>query len=114
LGALGLVVGLAVSEPAAVAMGAAFLLPVIHGLAAPLPVLPETSIKLSHERVLEGDAVGVQLELAARAQVDWLELDLGVPERARLLEGPAGPVLSPPARGVGGGQHEDGWPARGL
>jgi uncharacterized protein (DUF58 family) len=93
LGALGLVVGLAVSEPAAVAIGAAFLLPVIYGLAGPPPVLPETSIKLSHERLLEGDVIGVQLELAARARVDWLELDVGVPERARVLEGAAQLVL---------------------
>jgi uncharacterized protein (DUF58 family) len=114
LGALGLVVGLAVSEPAAVAIGAAFLLPVIYGLAAPRPVLPETSIKLSHERLLECDAVGVQLELAARARVDWLELDLGVPERARVLEGPARLVLSLRASEVRTVQYEIECPRWGL
>ncbi len=87
LGALGLLVGLAASEPAAVAFGAAFLLPVVYGLAAPRPSLPDSDIALSHERVLEGDAVEVRLELAARSAVDWLELEFRVPARARLLEG---------------------------
>jgi len=87
LGALGLLVGLAVSEPAAVAFGAAFLLPVVYGLAAPRPALPELEIALSHERVLEGDAVEVRLELTAQSAVDWLELEFRVPARARLLEG---------------------------
>ena len=89
-GALGLLVGLAASEPAAVAFGAAFLLPIVYGLAAPRPVLPDSDIALSHERVLEGDAVEVRLELAARATVDWLELEFRVPARARLLEESSG------------------------
>ena len=87
LGALGLLVGLAVSEPAAAAFGAAFLLPVVYGLAAPRPALPESDLTLSHDRVLEGDAVEVRLELAAQSAVDWLELEFRVPPRARLLEG---------------------------
>jgi uncharacterized protein (DUF58 family) len=94
LGALGLLVGLAASEPAAVAFGAAFLLPTVYGLAAPRPVLPDSDVELSHERVLEGDAVEVRLEVAARATVDWLELELRVPARARLLEGKQRLVLS--------------------
>jgi uncharacterized protein (DUF58 family) len=87
LGALGLLVGLAAAEPAAAAFGAAFLLPVVYGLAAPRPVLPDSALEVSDERVLEGDAVEVRLELAAREPVDWLELDVHVPARARLLEG---------------------------
>lgn len=114
LGALGLVVGLAISEPAAVALGAAFLLPVVYGLAAPRPVLPETSIKPSHQRLLEGEAVGVQLEFAAGARVDWLELDLGVPERARVLESPAHLVLSLEAGDVRTVQYEIEFPRWGL
>ena len=87
LGALGLIVGLAASEPAAVAIGAAFLLPVVYGLAAPRPVLPTSKIELSHDRLLEGDAVALRLELAARTPLDWLELHLRVPGQSRLLEG---------------------------
>lgn len=99
LGALGLLVGLVASEPAAVAFGAAFLLPIVYGLAAPRPVLPDSDIALSHERVLEGDAVEVRLELTAKATVDWLELELRVPARARLLEGKQRLVL-----GLGAGE----------
>jgi uncharacterized protein (DUF58 family) len=87
LGALGLIVGLAASEPAAVAFGAAFLLPIVYGLAAPRPVLPDSEIALSHERVLEGDTVDLRLELVADETIDWLELEVHVPAKARLLEG---------------------------
>jgi hypothetical protein len=52
LGALGLIVGLAAAEPAAAAFGAAFLLPVVYGLAAPRPVLPDSALEVSDERVL--------------------------------------------------------------
>jgi uncharacterized protein (DUF58 family) len=87
LGALGLIVGLLASEPAAAALGAAFLLPVVYGLAAPRPVLPPSRIELSRERLLEGDAVELRVELAADAAIDWLELELDMPARTRLLEG---------------------------
>jgi uncharacterized protein (DUF58 family) len=87
LGALGLIVGLVASEPAAAAFGAAFLLPVIYGLAAPRPQLPPSRIELSRERLLEGDAVELRLEIAAEATIDWLELEAQPPARARLLEG---------------------------
>ena len=93
VGALGLVVGLAVSEPAAVALGAAFLLPVVYGLAAPRPVLPASHVELSQDRLVEGDAVDLQLELSAEAPIDWLELELRVPARARVLQGTSGRVL---------------------
>jgi uncharacterized protein (DUF58 family) len=94
LGALGLIAGLAGSEPAAAALGAAFLLPAVYGLAAPRPQLPGSRTELSHERLLEGDSVEVRLELAAGAAIDWLELEFQVPARARLLEGHARLVLS--------------------
>jgi uncharacterized protein (DUF58 family) len=99
LGALGLIVGLAASEPAAVAFGAAFLLPIVYGLAAPRPLLPTSRIELSHERLLEGDAVELRLELAAEAAIDWLELEFRLPARARLLEGHERLVL-----GLGAGE----------
>ena len=99
LGALGLIVGLAASEPAAVAFGAAFLLPIVYGLAAPPPLLPQSRIELSHERLLEGDAAELRLEFAADAAIDWLELEFHVPARARLLEGHERLVL-----GLGAGE----------
>ena len=99
LGALGLIVGLAASEPVAAAFGAAFVLPVVYGLAAPRPVLPDSDVGLSHGRVLEGDTVDVRLELTANATVDWLALEFQVPARARLLEGRESLVL-----GLGAGE----------
>ncbi len=99
LGALGLIVGLAASVPAAVAFGAAFLLPIVYGLAAPRPLLPQSRIELSHERLLEGEAAELRLEFAADAAVDWLELEFHVPARARLLEGHERLVL-----GLGAGE----------
>jgi uncharacterized protein (DUF58 family) len=99
LGALGLIIGLAASEPAAAAFGAAFLLPVVYGLAASRPLLPRSRIEVSHERLLEGDAAELRLELAADAAIDWLELEFEVPSRARLLEGHQRLVL-----GLGAGE----------
>ena len=84
LGALGLIVGLAASEPVAVAFGAAFLLPIVYGLAAPRPLLPQSRIELSHQRLLEADVAELRIELTADAAVDWLELEFHVPTRARL------------------------------
>src|SRR5262249_36979853 len=92
--ALGLIVGLAASEPSAVALGAAFLLPVVYGLAAPRPALPTSKIEPSRDRLLEGDAVDVRVELAAEAPLDWLELHLRLPAPSRLLEGAERLVLS--------------------
>ena len=93
IGALGTIVGLAAAEPAAVAIGAAFLLPVVYGLAAPRPALPKSSVELSPERLLEGESLEVRVELAADAQIDWLELDLLVPPGSHLVEGTGRLVL---------------------
>jgi uncharacterized protein (DUF58 family) len=87
IGVLGLTVGLAAAEPAAVAIGAAFLLPTIYGLAAPRPALPKASIEPSPERLLEGEGLEVRLDLAAEASIDWLELDLRFPAGLRSDEG---------------------------
>ena len=87
LGAAALVVGLVASEPAAVALGAAFLVPVVYGLAAPRPVLPHCTVELGAERLLEGDVLEATLVLDAPETIDWLEVDLVVPPRARLVAG---------------------------
>jgi len=93
LGAAALVVGLVASEPAAVALGGAFLVPVVYGLAAPRPLLPHCTVELPADRVLEGDRLDVTLTLAAPEAIDWLELDVVVPPRARLVAGGARRVL---------------------
>ena len=93
LGAAALVVGLVASEPAAVALGASFLVPVVYGLAAPRPVLPHCTVELPVDRLLEGDALDVTLILSADEAIDWLELEVVVPPRARLVTGGARRVL---------------------
>ncbi len=114
LGLLGLIAGLAGSEPAAVAVGAAFLLPAIYGLAAPRPALPRSRVELSRGRLLEGDTVEVRVELVADAPIDWLELDLQVPRRARLLDRPRQLVLALAAGEVRTLRYEVECPSWGL
>jgi len=114
LGLLGLIVGLAAAEPAAAAIGAAFLLPAIYGLAAPRPVLPRSSVELSRTRALEGDTVEVRLELVAAAAVDWLEVDLRVPSRLRLLDRPAQLVVGLAAGEVRDVRYQLECPSWGL
>ena len=93
VGVLGLIVGVAAAEPAAVAIGAAFLLPTVYGLAAPRPALPTPRIEPSPDRILEGEDLEMRLELTAEAPIDWLELDLRLPAGLRRLEGPSRLVL---------------------
>jgi len=93
LGAVALLAGLIASEPAAVAMGAAFLVPVVYALAAQRPSLPESAVELPLERLLEGDTVEMRVELQAPESIDWLELELVVPSRARLVTGGARRVV---------------------
>lgn len=93
LGAAALVVGLVAAEPAAAALGAAFLVPVVYGLAAPPPVLPQCTVALPVDRLLEGDTLDVRLALHSPATIDWLEVEVDVPPRARLVAGDARRVL---------------------
>lgn len=83
----GMLVGLASSEPGATALGATFLVPLVYGLAARRPVLPEVRIAPARERLLEGEAVELQLTVAATERIAWLEVELPLPPRLRLLEG---------------------------
>jgi uncharacterized protein (DUF58 family) len=83
LAAAGLLVGLAGSLPSATALGSAVLVPLVYGLAARRPVLPETRVELSSHRLLEGDEVEVRLVVRARDALDWLEVELPDPPRLR-------------------------------
>jgi uncharacterized protein (DUF58 family) len=94
LAALGLVVGIALSEPAAAALGAAFLLPLIHALATPRTELPGATTRLSAGRLLEGDSLEVEVELEALEALPWLEVELEVPARSTLADGAGSRVLA--------------------
>ena len=77
----GLLAGLATAQPALVALGGAFLVPLLFGLAARPPRLPETTVRLSADRVLEGGRVELELTLAATDACPWLDVELRLPER---------------------------------
>lgn len=93
VGAAGLLVGVAASQPALVALGAALLLPVLVGVAGRPLRLPEATVALSAGRVVEGGQVELRLTLAATDASPWLDVDLGLPERLDVVDGRSRRVL---------------------
>jgi uncharacterized protein (DUF58 family) len=89
----GLLAGLATAQPALVAIGAGWLVP-LHGLAARLPRLPEATARLSADRVLEGGRVQLELTLAASDACPWLDVELRLPERLDSDAAPTRRVLT--------------------
>ncbi len=81
VGSAGLLAGLATAQPALVAVGAAFLVPLCFGLATRLPRPPEATVRLSADRLIEGGRVELALTLAASDACPWLDVDLRLPER---------------------------------
>ncbi len=77
----GLLAGLATAQPALVAVGAGFMVPLFFGLAAPPPRLPEATVRISADRVLEGARIELEVTLAASDACPWLDLELRLPER---------------------------------
>ncbi len=90
----GLLAGVATAQPALVAVGAGFLVPLLFGLATPPPRLPEASVRVSADRVIEGARVALELTLDASAACPWLDVELQLPERLDLDGGPARRVLA--------------------
>jgi uncharacterized protein (DUF58 family) len=74
-------VGISLSQPVLVALGAAFLAPVVVGLAGRRPQVPQASVRLSADRVIEGGQVELQLTLSATDSCAWLDVELQLPER---------------------------------
>lgn len=91
---VGLLAGLATARPALVAVGAAFLAPLFFGLAARPPRLPEATIRISADRVIEGGRVELELMLAASAACPWLDVELQLPERLGTDGAPTRRVLA--------------------
>jgi uncharacterized protein (DUF58 family) len=91
---VGLLAGLAAAQPALVAVGAAFLVPLLFGLASPPPRAPDATVRLSAARVVEGARVELRLTLVAPAACPWLEVELRLPERLDLADGPPRRVLA--------------------
>jgi uncharacterized protein (DUF58 family) len=90
VGAAGLLAGLALAQPTLVAVGAGFLVPLLFGVAARPPRLPEATVRVSADRVIEGARVELELTLAASDACPWLDVELRLPER---LDRDGGPSL---------------------
>lgn len=90
----GLLTGLATAQPALVAVGAGFLVPLLYGLAARPPRLPEATVGLSADRVIEGGRVELALTLASSDACPWLDVELRLPERLGLDGAPARRVIA--------------------
>src|SRR5262249_20273915 len=54
---VGLLAGLATAQPALVAVGTAFLAPLLYGLAGRPSRLPEAAVRVSADRVIEGGRI---------------------------------------------------------
>lgn len=81
VGAAGLLVGIAFSQPALAALGGALLAPLLFGLAGRPPRLPEATAALSAVRVIEGAQVELRITLGATDACPWLDVELRLPER---------------------------------
>jgi uncharacterized protein (DUF58 family) len=91
---VGLLAGLATAQPALVAVGAGFVVPLLFGLAARPPRLPEATVRVSADRVIEGGRVELELTLAASGACPWLDVELRLPERLDQDGGPTRCVLA--------------------
>jgi uncharacterized protein (DUF58 family) len=94
VGSAGLLAGLAAAQPALVAVGAGFLVPLLLGLAARPPRLPAATVRLSADRVIEGGRVELELTLAATDACPWLDVELRLPERLDVAQAPTRRVLA--------------------
>ena len=87
LAALGLLAGLVLGRPEVVALAAPFALVVCLGaLAARRPDL-EVAVELDRERALEGDEIGVRIDLDSVRGLTEVEVKLEVPAGLRVVEG---------------------------
>lgn len=90
----GLLAGVATSRPALAAVGAGFMVPLLYGVAARRPRLPEATVRISTDRVIEGGRVELELALVASGACPWLDVDLRLPERLDVDGTPARRVIA--------------------
>jgi uncharacterized protein (DUF58 family) len=88
LAAAGCLAGLAVGRPEPALLGAPFLFAIVIGAA--LNRWPEihASTRVLSDRVIEGDAVQVEIDVRSTAAIPRLEVALRVPEGLELVDGP--------------------------
>jgi uncharacterized protein (DUF58 family) len=96
--ALGLLGALAGGLPELVAVVAPFAVLLLAGLVGVRPPRLQARLVVSEERMVEGEAVRLDLELAAAAPVEQVEVFLGVPDGLAVEDGP-NPTALPLAAG---------------
>ena len=94
LAAAGCLLGLALERPEPVLLGAPFLFALVIGAALLRPLSVQASVRLLHDRAVEGEEVGVVVELEAAADVPWVEIALKLPDGLRLTDGAAAEALA--------------------
>lgn len=90
----GLLAGVATAQPALAAVGGALLTPLLYGLGARPPRVPDATVQISADRVIEGGRVDLALTLAASRACHWLEVELQLPPRLALDSATTHRVLS--------------------
>jgi uncharacterized protein (DUF58 family) len=96
--ALGLLGALAGGLPELVAVVAPFALLLLAGLVTARPPLLDARLRLAGERMVEGQSLRLEVELAAAAPVEQVEVLVGVPAGLALADGP-NPTALPLAAG---------------
>jgi uncharacterized protein (DUF58 family) len=79
LGGAGLLAGLVLGRPEPVVVAAPLLLAAAVGLALARPPDLDVRVRLDRERALEGEEVELELTIAARRGVAWLDVELDLP-----------------------------------
>ena len=87
LGALGLLASLVLARPEFVAIAAPFLLVLFAGLAFTGEPDFLVSLEIDRERAVEGDEIGVTIELEARQPIERLELHIPLPDGLEIVDG---------------------------
>lgn len=92
LAAASFIAALALGRPELAGLGAPFALVLAIGLSLPPPPRVKTSLRLSRERVLEGDEIEADLSLSSSENCE-VQLALALPRGIVMLDGPATLVL---------------------
>ncbi|MHB8059524.1 MAG: DUF58 domain-containing protein [Gaiellaceae bacterium] len=92
LAAASFIAALALGRPELAGLGAPFALMLAVGLSLPPPAKVEVSVRLSRERVLEGDEIEAELSLSA-PQACEVQLALALPRGIAALDEPESHVL---------------------
>jgi uncharacterized protein (DUF58 family) len=95
-----LVAAVAIGRPELAAVAVPFLVAAVLGLAAGRPPVLAATVTADRERAVEGDDVGLAVEVVAPAGVPWLEVTVSVPAALEVVGGARRVVAVPAGRPV--------------